>query len=344
MKKLIISLCMLASSSCFGQSNTFINGVLNISYDSRLQAGKVGFVDTYSLAVNVNNSCLFNGTIKQAPRISDAGLVSNKIKQHGKISFDLSCDVINPRNTNQTRNIGKIYGDVPINEQNAYLYDSGNARMIIHSTSTESKFKGLALGKPPQKQITGLASLRQQAVTLTKNVGGKAVKIAVAKYDKMAFQSHVLAGGPVPIYTEATVNGEMLYDYARSAWHFQNVSILYSVDSGDGRRIRMDDKLTGSIRWNEKSSEYEFDVRVNEPQVAEAASFTAAADETSFFESDSSIPALTGTMKYKDAKSGDLVAGSQVSINLIGNRLNKQQTMNLFKLIILSAVVPLNAE
>lgn len=346
MKTKLIGLFLSALSLVAAETNkpTFIDGVLNISYDSRVNAGKIGAVDTYSLALNVNNSVLFAGTIKQTPRIADAGVFSTTVKQAGKIGFDLSCDVINPRNTNQTRNIGKVFGEAPINEQNVYLFDSGSVRIIVHGQSHESKFRGMALGKPPAKKLTSIESLKQQAMTLTKNVNGKAVKITVAKYDKMGFQSHVLAGGPVPIYSEATVNGEMLYDYARSAWHFQNVSILYSVDSGDGRRLRMDDKLTGSIRWVEKAGEYEFDVRVNEPPPSEASSFTAAADETSFFETDNSIPSLSGKMKYKDTKNGETVTSSQVSINLVGNRLSKQQTMNLCKLILLTSIVPLNAE
>lgn len=345
--KLTIFVFALATS-CLAQTNTFpatfIGGVLNISYDSRVNAGKVGVVDTYTLSANVNNSVLFNGTIKQTPRLVSAGYLSSSVIQAGKISFDLSCDVINPRNTNQTRNIGKIFGDATINENNVYLFDSGTVRIIVLNQTQESRFRGLALGKPPVKKLSGIDQLRQQAMTLTKSVNGKAVKITVAKYDKMGFQSHVLAGGPVPIYPEATVNGDMLYDYARSAWHFQNVSILYAVDSGDGKRVRMDDKLTGSIRWVDKVGEYEFDIRVNEPPPSESAAFTAAADETSFFETDNNVPSLSGKMKYKDSKSGDTVTGSQVTINLVGNKLTKQQTMNLFKLVMLSSIVPINAE
>lgn len=323
---------------------TFINGTLGISYQSRVEAGKVGAVDTYTLAANVNNSVLFNGTIKQAPRLANVGYFSTTLLQTGKISFDISCDVINQKNTNQTRNIGKVFGETIINERNVYLYDGGNVRMIVVNQQNESRFRGLTFGKPPVQKLTGVEALKQQALTLTKNVNGKAVKINVAKYDKMGFQSFVLAGGPVPIYPEATVNGDMLYDYARSAWHFQNVSILYAVDKGNGQRVRMEDKLTGNIRWNDKTSEYEFDVRVNEPPPSESAAFEASSDENSFFETDSSIPALVGKMKYKDSKQGDTVTGSQVTIELAGNRLTKQQVMNLFKLIILGAIVPLNAE
>lgn len=106
----------------------------------------------------------------------------------------------------------------------------------------------------------------------------------------------------------------------------------------------MDDKLTGSIRWVEKAGTYEFDIRVNEPPPNESAAFNASADENSFFETDNSIPSLSGIMKYVDNKSGDVVTGSKVTVNLVGNKLSKNQVMNLFKLIMLSSIAPINAE
>lgn len=324
--------------------HTFINGTLGINYAARVQSGQAGVPNTYTLFANVNNSVLFNGTIKEFPRIASVGVLRTTLSQTGKISFDIACDVINQKQTNQTRNIGKIFGDATINDKNIYLYDSGNVRMIVVNQQKESFFRGFTLGKPPVKKLTSVEQLTQQAKTLTKNINGKAIKISIPKYDKMGFQSFVLAGGPVPIYPEATVNGDMFYDYARSAWHFENVSILYAVDKGNGQRFRMEDKLSGNIRWIEKTGEYEFDVRVNEPPPSESAAFEAPSDENAFFETDSSIPALMGKMKYKDSKNGDVVTSSQVTIELVGNRLTKQQTMNLFKLIILGAIVPFNAE
>jgi hypothetical protein len=174
----------------------------------------------------------------------------------------------------------------------------------------------------------------------------KGVAISVSKYDKMEFQQHVLASGPVQIYPEVTVNGSLIYDYGRSAWYFQNVTVAYTIE---GRR--MQDTLTGNIRWvesaNRKSNgegEYQFDIRVNEPPPSEAAVFAAPSDESAFFATDNLISALVGTMKYKDTLNGDSVVASAVTIDLTGNKLTKQQTMYLCKLLFLSAIVPLNAE
>jgi len=322
---------------------TFIQGGIDIRYNSRNQRNAPGVVDRYTLYANVNNSVAFSGSIVQTPRIMSAGFISKNLVQKGKLDFDISCDVINPKNTNQTRNVGKIFGEVPVDENNIYRFENGTARIIVLPLGVakgfESKFRGLALGKPPVKSQSSIDKLVSEAVNITKNINGKAVKIAIAKYDKMGFQSHILAAGPVQIYPESTVNGDMLYDYARSAWHFQNVSILYSVD---GKRL--EDKLTGTVRWVENANEYQFDIRVNEPPPSEAAVFAGASDESAFFETDTSIPSLTGVMKYKDTKAGDTVTASQVTINLVGNKLTKQQSMNLFKLIILSSIVPINAE
>jgi hypothetical protein len=191
-----------------------------------------------------------------------------------------------------------------------------------------------------------MSKLKKEALSITKSINGKSVAIAVTKYDKMEFQSHVLAAGPVQIYPEAVVNGSMIYDYGRTAWYFDNVTITYALD-GQQRQ----DKLTGNIRWIEAANraasgegEYQFDIRVNEPAQTEASVFSGPADESAFFSTDDAIPALTGVMKYKDVLIGEKVTASAVTVDLKGNKLTKQQAMNLAKLLLLSAVVPLNAE
>jgi len=168
----------------------------------------------------------------------------------------------------------------------------------------------------------------------------------VSKYDKMEYQQHVLAAGPVQIYPEVTVNGSLIYDYGRSAWYFQNVTVSYTVE---GRQ--MSDKLTGNIRWvesaNRKSTgegEYQFDVHVNEPLPNEAAVFAAPSDESAFFATDDAVSALVGTMKYKDTMRGDDAIASDVAIDLTGNKLTKQEAMCLCKLLIFSTIVPMNSE
>jgi hypothetical protein len=162
----------------------------------------------------------------------------------------------------------------------------------------------------------------------------------------MEFQNHVLGSGPVQIYPESTVNGFLIYDYDRSAWHFQNITVVYVVD---GRQLS--DKLSGNIRWVENQNrklngegEYQFDIRINEPLPNESDVFSGPQDEASFFDTDIKVESLTGNMKYKDSLVGGSVVSSNVKINLIGNKLNKQRLMYLSKLILFSTIVPFNAE
>ena len=134
----------------------------------------------------------------------------------------------------------------------------------------------------------------------------------------------------------------MLYDYDKYCWFFNNVALTYGGHY---------DRVTGTIRWVESPQRksngegaYEFDIRVNEPPPSENAAFAAPADESSFFSTDTSIPSLSGTMKYKDVIRGDTTLSSHVDIDLTGNNLTKQQVMALTKVIVFSAVVPMNAD
>jgi hypothetical protein len=171
--------------------------------------------------------------------------------------------------------------------------------------------------------------------------------VVLKKYDKMEFRQHILAAGPVQAYQPVTVNGEMLYDYEKYSWFLNNVTVQYAV----GGVVKID-RISGNIRWVESpqrktngEGEYQFDVRVNEPPPSESAAFTTTTtDESAFFETDSTIPALVGTAKYKDTLRGDTTVASTVTIDLTGQNLTKQQAMVLCKLIVFSAVVPMNSD
>jgi hypothetical protein len=331
--------------------DTFIKGDAAIKFNTRTNVdadGKVkeGVTDKYALSINVSNSVLFRGTIESTPYISK--IVGSSQLAH--LDYTVDCDVVNPKNPAQTRNVGRIFGTVPVDEKNVYHFTDGNLKTVVFPVGTakgfESTFKGLALGKPPSSGEGFLTKLKNEALNITKSVNGKSVAIAVTKYDKMQFQAHVLGAGPVQIYPDTTVNGAMIYDYGRTAWYFDNVTVTYAVD---GRAYA--DKLTGNIRWIESPNrasngegEYQFDVRVNEPAQTESAAFTGPADEAAFFATDDTIPALTGVIKYKDTMAGDTVIASGITVDLKGTKLSKQQAMYLAKLVFFSLVVPLNAE
>lgn len=356
MKRIVLPLLSLSFAAlAFAQqppaTETFIKGDAAIKFSTRTNTDsdgkpKEGVADKYTLTVNVSNSALLRGTIEHTPYIKK--LVGSSQLAH--LDYSVECDVVNPKNPSQTRNVGRIFGTVPVDEKNAYRFADGNLKVVVFPVGTakgfESTFKGLALGKPPASSEGFLSKLKNEALNITKSINGKSVAIAVTKYDKMSFQTHVLAAGPVQIYPETTVNGSMIYDYGRTAWYFDGVTVSYSVD---GRQYS--DKLTGNIRWIESANrasngegEYQFDIRVNEPAQTEAAAFTGPADESAFFSTDATIPALTGVIKYKDTVAGDTVTSSAITIDLKGNQLTKQQAMYLAKLLFLSFVVPLNSD
>lgn len=350
MKNLILALLMVFSLVVNAQTNvqTFIKGDVLIKYNSRGEDKSAK--DVYTVNINVANSALFHGTITDTPLVM-GGLMGNTVKQPRSLNYDLACDVVNPKNPTQTKNVGRLYGLVPIDPAGVYHYDTGTLTVSVlpmgNAGGFDSKFGGTAAGKPLVRPANWLDNLKRDAVNITRSVNGKTMTVVLKKYDKMTFNQHVIGTGPVQTYQAVTVNGEMLYDYDKYSWFFNNVTIQYAVNG-----VVKIDRLTGNIRWvedkNRKSNgigEYQFDIRVNEPQPTEGSVFTQTTnDESSFFETDTTVPALTGTMKYKDSLSGETTLSSSVAVELVGNNISKQQTMALCKLIIFSAVVPMNAD
>ena len=350
MKKLFApALVLVFALSAMAQSTngpTFVKGTLDIKYNSRQSDKPVkGVKDLYTVNINVCNSALFHGTITDQPQIIE-GMFSKSVTQPRLVNYDLALDVVNPKNSAQTKNVGRLFGNVPIASDGTYKYDSGTLSVDVlpigQAPGFSSKFTGSAVGKPMGRPANWLDTFKGNAVSITRSVGGKITTVVLKKYDRMQFQNVVLGAGPMQAYPQVTVNGEMLYDYDKNCWFFNNVSLIYG---------RNRDTLTGTIRWTESpqrksngEGEYQFDVRANEPPPSESAAFAPPSDESAFFESNTSLPALVGTMKYKDVVRGDTTLNSQVVIDLQGNNLNKQQIMALTKVIIFAAVVPMNAD
>lgn len=343
MKYIIVIFAILASVA-FAQEENFINGSLNIAFDTRTQldgtSPKRGVTDKYKIRVNVSNSVIFDGLIEHLPRVS-----STFSTQNASLTHAIECLVVNPRNPSQTRNIGRLYGTVPIDAQNVYRFEDGNLRIGIFGAAGtqgfESRVRGVAIGKQPQ--TSGLVDrFKKEALTISRSVRGNSLALAVTNYDRMEFVAHTLSAGPVPIYPEVTVNGQMIYDYDRTAWYLNGLTASYPQN---GRQ--MQDRLSGNIRWVENKAgvgHYEFDIRINEPLGTEASHFSGPVDEASFFETDSGVAGLTGTMTYKDSMVDDTVVNSAVTIDLKGNHISKEQTMYLAKLLLMSSIIPLNSE
>lgn len=332
----------------------FAKGDMTIQFLSRVQldeAGKTkpGVSDSYKLTLNYSDSVLFAGEIKYLPTIISS--VLGREVQQARIDYSLDLSVINPANTKQSKVIGRLTGAVPIDSYGVYQFEQGTMRIGVDASGRApafvSKFTGSAAGKPPVSDSL-FARAKKQAVSITREVRGATKQIVVSDYDKLTFQNHGIASGPVQTYGEAQLNGEMLYDYERKAWYFNNVLMSYQ-ENGKTHS----DKISGNIKWVESpqrksngEGEYQFDIRLNEPESKsnDAAVFAGKADESSFFETDPSLSCLTGSMKYKDQQSGDNVTKSDIKIDLVGSKITRSQGAMLIKIIFGTAIVPFNNE
>ena len=355
----------LIGMSANAQTNLSVKGSLNIKYNTHMNpSGTKGIQDIYDLNINVANSALFRGKITDRPQIIE-GWVSKAVVQPRSLKYDVDCDVVNPKNPAQTMNIGRMYGFVPITSDGVYNYNGGNLVVDIlprgNAGSFTSKFSGTAAGKPLVRPSNWSDTIRE-TVNISRMVNGKPMTVALKRYDKMEFNGVVLGQGPVQMYQPVTVNGTMLYDYDKKCWFFNNLTVQYA----EGNYTKLD-RIAGTIRWipdakrasgGNGNGQYEFDIRVNEPVSDGSAVFsTAANDESAFFSSDSTIPGLTGTMKYKDTfvpgtadpskdPTGEnaVTETSVVTVDLNGSNINKQQVMVLAKMIIFASVIPMNSD
>jgi len=349
-----LAFTLLFALNVSAQTNTglFIKGNMDIKYNTRQNpAGTKGIQDKYNINLNVANSVLFHGDMTDRPQIID-GWINKTVIQPRSLKYDVSCDIMNPKNPAQVKkNVSKLVGFVNIASGGEYNYSGGLGFSVLdRMAGSDSKFSGVAAGKPLIRPANWADTIRQ-TVNITRIVNGKATTVALKKYDKMEFRSLVLAAGPIPLYGDATVNGEMLYDYEKNTWFFNNMTVFYAVPNPDGSSITKSDRITGTIRWvedeNRKTNgkgEYQFDVRVNEPIISEFPTQAASSDESAFFSSDTSVPGLFGTMKYQDTLKGETTLASTVAIDLNGNSITKQQLMILNKIIIFVSVIPMNAD
>ncbi|MEK7650211.1 MAG: hypothetical protein AAB367_04635 [Patescibacteria group bacterium] len=353
---LVLALGFVTSMAAAQTAAPTVKGAIDIKFNSRVQlddGGKpiAGVKDIYTMSLNVTDLLIFGGSVEHLPPIF-GGLTGTSEKQTSTLGYNVALQVRNPANLSQTKAVGKFGGTVPIDRRGAYRYQDGNLRIAVEATGKAadftSAFRGLAVGKAPKGGETLTEKVSQAAVPMYKKVtGGQTAKIVVSNYDRMRYEGLVLAAGPVQSYPETQVSGEALFDYDRSVWFFNGVTMRYQKEGKD-----VTDRITGNVKWVESPSratngegQYEFDVRVNEPvQAGEAAVFEAAADESAFFATDTTLPSMTGTAKYKDVINDGTVTASTVAIDLTGNNLTPVQVVNLTKLLWLVNIVPMNAE
>jgi hypothetical protein len=342
----VFALALLGlSASAF--ANPTVKGTIEIQYLTRTQTRDDGLpmpgvVDLYKIDINVDNSAQFVGEIRSMPPLVAGGFFSPSDVQQGRVDYSVDLYSFNPKNPAQKKVVGRLYGAVPVDTKGVYRYNDGTLKVGINSVGTakgfESKFAGLANGRapaPPRKEgeedQSLMARLKRAKQSVTKMVNGVPKQIIVANYDKMDYVDVALAGGPSADYPEARVNGTALYDYERKAWLFQ------------GLRIG-DDRISGNILWlanpNKDGGTYQFDVRVNEPEVSgTAAQFEESAGDGDFWGVDPNVKALTGTMTYRDT-----ATSSTVTVDLVGAGLTRPQTMALAKLFLCVNAVPMNSD
>lgn len=349
-------------------TNTFIKGTMNIQFNSCVKVDSngnplPGVRDVYTTDFNVCNSAHFSGTISDLPYLPpNKTLGFGFAGQNEIVSYDMSCGVYNPHNMKDMRIIGAIQGVVPIDPSGMYRYDIGNlhlyTKQIGMAAPIDSKFDGTVQGKVLAHPTVGwIQGLQAQVMSVTKLVKGHTTTITLKKYDKLVFHDHKLPAGPIGVYNEVTVNGEMAYDYDRKTWFFNSLTLTYSI-----RGQVYQDRLNGDIQWNPAPDRgatglgaYAVDIHVNEPpDNGETAFASSSDDESSFFQVDNSIPALTGSISYHDTlvDTPDKMAGtaddanctaSDITYDLHGNLLHKQQVMAIGKLILFSAIKPMNS-
>jgi hypothetical protein len=353
-RKLTIITLLLALATGFAQQPTneppptFIRGTMSINYQSRVTPS---LPDIYTLDINVNDSVHFNGYITNYQIMVERGTFSDTILRNALLAYSVDLSIVDPK-SKEPMKIGRLFGRAPISTNGVYNFKNGPkvyAAAIKRAPEYNSSFGGLAIGKPLYKPRDWKEDVKRE-LKMTKNTKGHTASVVVTNYDILTLQGHTVAGGPVPIYPDATFDGKMVYDDDRKVWHFPAMNVAY-VQDVQGQGIRYQDRMSGSVRWiegarngNTRPGYYDFDWRINEPLADEAAATAGAVDEAAYFDTDTTIPALLGTMKYVDTFSGSKVVRSAVTIDLKGNRLSKQRVMYLAKLLNFTAPIPFNSE
>lgn len=345
-----------------------ISGTMNITFNTRTQldnsgkfaenSPKLGIKDVYDINLSVAQTTEFNGKIERQPRVK-IKLVGMEA-QAGALFYDVDLAVLNPNNLSQKKKIGKWVGSAPAEVGvNSYSLDGGKAlgsplRMAVDTVGAvqgfSDEFGGQLIGKPDKSE--GWKE-KLTAFTFERTIGNKKVKIQAAKTNPVQFKNIKLAKGPLAIYPSTTVNGNMVYDYETSNWYVSGIRFKYNVNGKD-----YEDVVSGSIKWVEENNRadtglgyYDLNLRFNEEQQTsastEADAFSNMSDEEALFAVDTSIPALTGRIDFKDTfipGAPELMpSASTITYGLHANKLTKQQIMNFFKLWML-AVGPVNDE
>jgi hypothetical protein len=290
---------------------------------------------TFDLAVGFSK---YRGTVSCLPHIFSKHI--GRVIQDGSCTYDLSLAVVNPQNTSQVKDIGKLVGSYAMDDKGQVNLSAGNLRMEVQTMGKAqgftSAFTGSFAGKPPRK-VTTLGQLadeaKRQARTIEKMVDGKKVSVALGDVDPLRFRSTVLAMGPVATYPEATVDGELIYSYETDNWFPQ-----LTMRVGNAKP----DTVGGGMRWVDDSpteGHYELNVIFNESlEQGETAAFSDAQGEDAFFLTDSTQSVINGRIDFRDQKVDDAVVHSDVRFDIGLQNVTAIQAQNFAKLLMLLPV------
>lgn len=332
---------------------------LDQSNDLKPNSPAIGVKDKYLTNIVINKFVNFSGSIDRQPNLYSRTL--GRKKQNAQIFYNLAINVVNPRDVNQRKTIGKWVGTVPINtETGAYALSGGTSqesplRFDVDTVGSirayKDPFGGNLMGKAEKKETLAAYTFKR----ILPN--GQTAQVVVKKSDPMRFDGIVLAKGPSDNYPRTNVSGRLDYDYETGNYFTDGIKFSYSDNGKDTT-----DTVTGSIKWVEDADRkttgkghYEFNLRWNEdqnkPKQGEAAAFDNAKSEDAFFVVDTAVPSLTGTVDYidtldsaiKDSDGNPQPSLSKVTYHLNSNNLSKQQVMEFSKLWII-AIGPTNDE
>ena len=320
----------------------YITGKLSIDWDTRLPQNmdgeypKAGITDNYEMDATVGYT-FYKGGIQCLPYIFSKHI--GRVLQEGSCHYDLDVGVINPSNASQKRVVGKLVGTVPLDKDGRSNLSATNMRMEVQTIGQAkgftSKFSGVVIGKPVKAKTTIselVEAAKKQTATITRMAGGKRVSITLGDVDPVTFQGVQVAAGPSSNYTEATVDGQLIYSYETDNW-FPSLTFKY----GDTK-----DTVSGGMKWvddSDTSGHYDLNVLLNEEQAAqgEAAAFTDAQGEDAFFMADPTKSTINGTISFTDTYMGgvETPVKSEVGYQVGLQRVTAQQAQVFWKALLL---------
>lgn len=312
---------------------------MRMAFLTREDTGAENATDTYAVQLTLPNRGQIRGTVNREPR--KVSSILGREQRPLQMRYDLAW-----RQPNGSTSPWK--GVMPIQPSGEYTFAAGSEdRLKIGS----SLFGGNIQGKPQQGASSGVSAKLRSYVRW---IRGKQVKVTAQHLDPLEFRTLQLAAGPSADMPAATVTGRLDYDYDTGNWYTDRLEFRYSQQG-----VERVDIFSGSIRWKEDPQRktngkgtYELNLRLNDAQSGktEDAYFATPADEEAFFDVESDIPGVYGSIAYHDTyKAGDAgtddptVVRSVAAYQLQMNGLTAAQYGNFLKLWFL-IIGPMNDE